>query len=101
MEEKKHFKKEFSFDKRAFTIREAAEYACVSRGTVDNWLSKGILPFEELPSRGKGNYCFRRIRKSDLDEFLNKFYSNNHSLFSNKHSDKSGMFLLPRVPRKA
>ena len=62
------------FDKRALTILEAAQYSCVSRGMVENWLNGGLLPFEELPSKGKGLYCFRRIRKSDLDNFLNKYY---------------------------
>lgn len=85
-----------TLDKRAFSIKEAAEYACVSRGTIENWLAKGLLPFEELPGRGKGSYCFRRIRKNDLDEFLNRFYTNTYSLISNKRSDKKELVLLPR-----
>ena len=59
-------------DKRAFTITEAAEYACVSRGTLRNWVVSGLLPYEELPSRGDGSHKFRLIRKLDLDDFLNK-----------------------------
>lgn len=46
-------------NKRALTIGEAAEYACVSRSTVQNWLISGKLPYEELPSIGSGTYCFR------------------------------------------
>jgi excisionase family DNA binding protein len=61
-------------NKRALSIAEAARYACVSRGTIENWLTKGILPCEELPSRGNGAYRFRRIRKQDLEEFLDKSY---------------------------
>jgi len=58
--------------KRAFSMSEAAEYACVSRGTVHTWVVSGMLPCENLPSRGDGSHKFRRIRKSDLDAFLDK-----------------------------
>ena len=61
--------------RRALTVAEAARHACVSRGTIDNWIAKRLLPVEELPSRGNGSYRFLRIRKHDLDEFLDKFYS--------------------------
>lgn len=57
--------------KRALTIQEAAEYACVSRGTVENWLANRLIPYEKLPGRGNGSQRFVRIRKTDLDEFLN------------------------------
>ena len=59
-----------TFNKRALTISEAAKYACVSRTTIDNWLSRGILAYEELPGGGSGAYRFRRIRLTDLDAFL-------------------------------
>ena len=85
-----------TFEKRALTIIEAAEYACVSRATIENWITKGLLPFEELPSRGKGAYCFRRIRKNDLDIFINKFYNNDSAYNSNKNNKIEGLFLLPR-----
>lgn len=80
--------------KRAFTISEAAEYACVSRGTIENWISKGLLPFEELPGRGTGVYCFRRIRKEDIDNFLNKFYQHYNRKYKQKL--KNELTLLPR-----
>ncbi len=60
--------------KRAFTISEAAEYACVSEGTIRNWVNSQIISFEELPGRGNGSHKFRLIRKSDLDKFLDKNY---------------------------
>ncbi len=41
-------------NKRAFTIAEAAKYACVSRGIVESWIVKGLLPYEELPGNGSG-----------------------------------------------
>ena len=80
-------------EKRAFTLTEAAEYACVSRSTVENWISKGLLPFEELPGRGTGLYCFRRIRKEDLDNFLNQYYQQNNKL---KKESKNKLILLPK-----
>lgn len=60
--------------KRAFTITEAAEYACVSRATLMNWIVTGLLPYEELPGRGDGSHRFRLIRKSDLNAFLERYY---------------------------
>ena len=86
-----------TYNKRAFSIKEAAEYACVSRATLENWLIRGILPFEELPSRVNGAYCFRRIRKSDLDLFLNKHYQQNSiSDKSIKNKEYRELILLPR-----
>ena len=76
-----------STNKRAYTIPEAAEYACVSRGTLRNWMVSGLLPYEELPSRGNGSHRFRLIRKLDLDEFLDKSYFKNKE-DNNKTSDK-------------
>ena len=67
--------KELISDKRAFTIKEAAEYACVCRSTVKNWIARGILPYEDLPGKGSGFHRFRRIRKEDIDEFLDHFYN--------------------------
>ena len=61
-------------DKRALNIAEAAQYACVSRGTIEHWLSTKLLPFEELPSHGRGRKRFLRIRQVDLDKFLNAHY---------------------------
>ena len=80
--------------KRAFNIQEAAKYACVSRGTIDNWILRDLLPYEELPSGGDGKKKFMRIRKVDLDELLNKSY---HKKVVKKRSDNlSEMILLPR-----
>lgn len=62
-------------DRRAITIAEAAEYACVSRATLLNWISLGLLPYEELPSRGNGTQRFRRIRMADLVNFLDSNYT--------------------------
>jgi hypothetical protein len=87
------------FNKRAFSMKEAAEYACVSRSMIENWLTWGLLPFEELPSRGKGAYCFRRIRKKDLDEFLNKYYQ--HTSISSKSSKNNNYEELSLEPRNS
>ena len=82
------------YNKRALTISEAAEYACVSRGTIQYWLNKGMLPFEELPSIGLGTYRFRRIRKEDIDEFLDQFYRKSKSLLEKESKNK--LILLPK-----
>ena len=80
--------------KRALTIKEAAEYACVSRGTIQNWISRDLLPFEKLPGSGTGPYCFRRIRKEDLDNFLNQSYQQNNDKL--KKELKNKLILLPK-----
>ncbi len=85
------------YQKRALTIVEAAEYACVSRGTIENWLAKGILPFEELPSRGNRQYRFRRIRREDLESFLNSNYKQPQEKENKKsQKNKKELILLPR-----
>ena len=81
-------------NRRAFTIPEAAEYTCVSRSTIENWMEKGILPFENLPGRGSSKYQFKSIRKVDLDNFLDKFYQQNFK--PNKKKESKELFLIPR-----
>jgi len=61
-------------EKRAFSVAEAARYACVSRSTIELWVAKRLLPFEEFPGQGRGRKRFRRIRKRDLDAFLDKYH---------------------------
>ena len=62
-------------NKRILTISEAVEYSGYSRGTITNWLDRGLLPYEELPSRGNGRKRFIRIRTVDLDDLLDQHYS--------------------------
>jgi len=83
-----------TLDKRALTILEAAEYACVSRGIVGAWLAKGLLPYEELPGNGSGSYRFRRIRKADLDEFLDRCHKDATAFHARRTEQK--VTLLPR-----
>lgn len=80
--------------KRALSVAETARYAGVSRGTVEVWLMDGLLPYEELPGRGKGNYRFRRIRSADLDTFLDRHY--HQTGHKNNHRSKQDLVLLPR-----
>ena len=80
--------------KRALTISEAAEYACVSRGTILSWIQKKLLPFEELPGRGNGSQIFRRIRRDDLDKFLNQFYHKCN--LEHKKKLNNDIILLPK-----
>lgn len=48
-----------------YTPAEAAAYLRVTRQTVYNYMDQGLLPYYSLKS-GKG----RRLRRSDLDSFL-------------------------------
>ena len=81
-------------NKRALTISEAAEYACVSRGTMENWLIKRLLPFEEFPGRGNGTQKFRRIRLSDLNKFLDSHYCESRQ--RNKAEKSEPLILLKK-----
>ncbi len=85
-------------EKRLLTIQQAADYIGVSRATLHGWLARGIMPYEELPSRG-GVYHFRRIRRADLDEFLNSNYRAKKAEQSASPAGKTGtgsIFLLPK-----
>lgn len=82
--------------KRVLTIVEAAKYIGVSRGVVEGWISKGILSFEELPSFGSGAHRFRRIRVADIDEFLDKHYSQNNTKQKVNKPIHKNIVLLPK-----
>ena len=85
------------FEKRAFTVAQAAEYCCVSRGMIDYWLTKGLLRFEELPGSGE-KQRFRRIRKEDLDSFLDKNLCENKETKQKKGNNEfKGIFLKPKT----
>ncbi|MCE5273081.1 helix-turn-helix domain-containing protein [bacterium] len=82
-------------DKRAFSISEAARYAAVSRGTICSWLESGRLPFEELPT--SGSYRFRKVRRVDLDSFLDRHYQDGSRKKEPPQEHRpSEWFLLPR-----
>ena len=83
-------------NKRAFTITEAAEYMCVGRSTIENWLAKGLLPYVKLPSSGSGLRRFVRIRKTDLDEFIEKYYKRNIEVSDTNQTVPNKLVLLPR-----
>jgi excisionase family DNA binding protein len=89
---RKKFNKEIQY-KRAVTVTEAAQYACVSQGTVQNWISQGILPFEKLPSRGKGSKRFIMIRLKDLKVFLDSNYHESQQQDNTKKREE--LILLP------
>ena len=82
-------------NKRALTIAESAAYACVSEGIVRNWITSGLIPYEELPGKGNGSRKFRLIRKSDLDNFLNIHYHRTGSPLRKRGTERgSGELLL-------
>ena len=81
-------------EKRAMTLTEVSEYACVSRGIIQYWIDNKLLPFEILPGRGVGNKRFIRIRLDDLNDFLNSHYHKpNKTEKIKKHND---LILLPK-----
>ena len=76
--------------KRALSIKEASDYLCVSRGTIENWMSQGLLPYEEYPGRGSEDRRFRRIRLEDLESFLKGHYKR-----TQQTSKSNSITLLP------
>ena len=85
---------EINDSKQYLTIIEAAKFACVSRSTIVNWITEGLLPCIELPGRGNNVYCFRRICRKDLDEFLELFRKKRKTNIKEKLIEK--LILLPR-----
>lgn len=79
--------------KRAFTIAETAVYVGVSETTVRNWIAADMIPYEELPGRGKGSYRFRLIRMVDIDDFLDKHY---HDHKKERKQYQDDLILLPK-----
>jgi len=59
---------------RILTFAQAARYIGVSESTLRVWVSDGKLPYEELPNT-RGKRPFRRIRRADVDAFLDKHYN--------------------------
>lgn len=91
--------------KRVMNISETAYYAGVSRSTIESWLAEKLLPFENLPSRGNGTKRFRRIRKADIDTFLDSHYQADCQVIdrdvpgdscTDGKTYNSGVTLLPR-----
>ena len=81
--------------KRALTIAEAAKYSCYSRGTIEGWIARGLLPVEQPPGRGTGEHKLRRIRLADLNAFLDQYYQQPEE--KNIASSKAqGITLVPR-----
>jgi len=81
-------------NKRALSISEAASYACVGRSTIENWIVQRLLPSEIFPGRGNGTQKFKRIRKADLDTFLDSCYQSAEKTKPEKK--RKPLELLPR-----
>ena len=81
--------------KRALTITEAVRYSCYSRGTIEGWITRGLLPVEQPPGRGTGEHKLRRIRLADLNAFLDQYYQQPEKK-STVCKQAQGIYLLPR-----
>tara|TARA_R110000824_G_scaffold267826_4_gene456629 strand:+ start:512 stop:724 length:213 start_codon:yes stop_codon:yes gene_type:complete len=55
-----------------FTIPKAAKLAGVSAPTMRKWIASDLIEVAYLPSIGSGKYRHGRIRKRDIDDFINK-----------------------------
>ena len=79
-----------------YSISGAARYLGVSRGTIDHYLAKGILPYEDRPpGRGKGIYRNIRIRRTDLDRLREMWYRTKAPKRQTERPDR--IILLPRT----
>ena len=80
--------------RKIFSLNSAAKYSGYSRAVVEYWLDSGLLPFEEVPTPGQKNRC-RRIRKADLDAFLEGHLKRNRVTASSRQKTES-LILLDR-----
>jgi len=89
-------------NKRILTIAEAARYSDYSRGMIEYWLAQGLLKCEQLPSRGNGSHRFRRIRREELDAFVDRYYDQSKDENSKQlnHIYENTVALLPREKSK-
>jgi len=53
-------------NKQYLTVREAAEYANVSRSTIDGWIRNGILKTLEYPSK-TGETTYKKFRRIPIE----------------------------------
>ncbi|GAG19628.1 unnamed protein product, partial [marine sediment metagenome] len=88
--------------KRILTLAEAARYSGYSRGMIEYWLAQGLLKCEQPPSRGNGKHRFRRIRREELDAFVDQYYDQNKDENSKQlnHIYENTVTLLPRENNK-
>lgn len=62
--------------KRVLNVSEAARYSGYSRAIIEYWIDNGQLSYEEVPTPGQKNRC-RRVRRADLDQFLEMYLKKN------------------------
>ncbi len=83
--------------KRILNISEAARYSGYSRGWIESWIYRGLLPFESPPSQGTGKQNRKYIRRADLDSFLDQNYHRIQPKVRRKgKTGGSDLILLPR-----
>jgi len=80
---------------RALSINAAASYTGYSRDTILYWIDQCGLPYEEPPTKGSKNR-FRRIRRADLDAFLDRYYSNRRGIEPANRTARPLLKLRPR-----
>ncbi|HUU26288.1 MAG TPA: helix-turn-helix domain-containing protein [archaeon] len=81
-------------NKRILSVNAAAKYSGYSCAVVQHWIDSGLLEFEEVPVKGSKNRC-RRIRKADLDQFLERYLKKNQAP-RNSFQRKETLILLER-----
>ena len=83
-------------DRVVFTVPEAAEYIGISKTTMYQWLAKRLIPHENLTPPGAKKRIIR-VRKEDVDAYLNrKYVSNKPKQLEKKPGNVHGLFLEKR-----
>lgn len=84
---------------KLLTVKQAADYIGVARQTLQAWLQRGLLPFIELPAtRPRAVYRFIRLRREDLDDFLERHYR--RSAIADKPAKSLSNQLIPRCGKE-
>lgn len=64
--------KTFSFTPEVLTLDAAAHYLSVSKRQIEEYVAKGTIPAIRLPAAAEGHLRRARIRKVDLDLFIER-----------------------------
>lgn len=84
-------------ERMLMSVSEASRYTGYGREMIEYWIDRCGLPFEQPPTPGRKNR-FRRIRKADLDAFLETHYRREPQRQERvQENEREKVTLLPKI----